>query len=163
MTRTLPVAIAILAFTAGCTGSDGPKDSAGDATTSAMTLIDYGDGVDVVRDADVSKLTGAPEDFKAFIVAELARKAAAKDEACTEKPLMHVNRVDTRGWAEGGVLVPECGGYATLWAKDSGEWREVWGGQTIVECTVLDRYRFPVELVGNQCVTDDQKARRYPA
>lgn len=162
MRRTLPVAIAILVFSAGCTGSDDPKAPAGDPTATS-TLIDYGDGgVKVARAADASNLTGVPDDFKTFIVAELARKRANKDEACTEEPEIYVDKVDTQGWAQGRDFIPECGGSVTLWAKASDGWKEVWGGQTLSECEVLDRYRFPAVIAGNQCATEDGKFRDYP-
>jgi hypothetical protein len=186
MRRTLPVAIAILLLTAGCGGSDDPDDAATDpptstsaptttaattptpqpttaTTTPGSTLIDYGDdGVTVARAADVSKLAGAPEDFKAFIVADLQRQQDTKDDVCTEKPEIRVERIDTRGWAAGGSFIPQCGGNAALWAKVAGGWREVWGEQTLPECAVLEKYRFPASIGGSECGTDDGKTRRYP-
>jgi hypothetical protein len=177
MRRTLPVAIAILLLTAGCGGSDEPKESpSGPATgtaatttaptraTDASTLIDYGDdGITVADPADVDELTGAPEDFKAFIVADLQRQQDSKDDVCTEEPEIHVAKVETRGWAAGGSFIPQCGGNATLWAKAADGWQEVWGGQTLPDCAILEKYRFPASVAGTECGTDDGKTRRYPA
>jgi len=190
MRRTLPAAIAILLLTAGCGGSDEPQ-GADDPTTSsaptteptttatptpaptttptptqptkASTLIDYGDDeITVARAGDVAKLTGAPEDFKAFIAADLQRQQATKDKVCTEKAEIHVGKVDTRGWAAGGIFIPQCGGNAALWAKVAGGWREVWGGQTLPDCAVLEKYDFPAGVAGGECGTADGKTRRYP-
>ena len=187
MRRTPLVAIAILSITAGCGGSDEPDGTAGETTTSpttattstatpptptpaptttapGSTLIDYGDDqVTVASAADVAKLTGAPADFKSFIVADLQRQQDTKDDVCTEKPEIHVSRIDTRGWAAGGSFIPQCGGNATLWAKVAGGWREVWGGQTLPDCAVLEKYRFPASVGGKECGTADGKTRRYPA
>lgn len=172
MRRTLLVATAFLLLTAGC-GSDDGKSPADDTPTSAApstsaapasTLIDYGDDeISVTRAADATKLTGAPKDFKEFIVTDLARQQSVKDDACTEKPEIHVAKIDTRGWAAGGSFIPQCGGNATLWARTGGTWKEVWAGQTLPDCKTLDKYRFPASVVGKECGTDDGGTRAYPS
>lgn len=180
MRRTLSVALTILLLTAGCGGSDEPVGTAGDptptpeptatASASAATetpaasdLIDYGDeGVVVASSGDRGLLVGAPADFTDFIVAELARQQDAKDDVCTEKPQIRVDRVDVRGWAAGGVSIPQCGGNAALWAKTDGSWKTVWSDQTLPDCTVLEKYRFPAGVAGAECGTADGKTRRYP-
>jgi hypothetical protein len=194
MRPTLTAAVAILLLTAGCGGSDKPKDAGDDPTTTpsptatattpttaptptattptatgatpatpASTLIDYGDdGITVARGSDTAKLTGAPQDFKDFIAADLQRQQDTKDDVCAKKPEIHVERVDTRGWAAGGTFIPQCGGNANLWAKVAGGWREVWGGQTLPDCAVLEKFRFPASVGGTQCGTPDGKTRRYP-
>ncbi|KAA1378287.1 hypothetical protein [Aeromicrobium fastidiosum] len=124
-------------------------------TTPATTgkLISYVDsedvGVMIAQPSDTSKLTGAPADFKAFIAAELGR--LSPDQGCTEKPQISVDQLDTGGWARGGTFVPQCGGSASLWAKDGGTWKEAWSGQSLVECSILQRYRFPSRIAGDQC------------
>lgn len=188
MRRTLLAATAIVLLTAGCGGSDDkgsdvptatapptdaptasatsaptPEPTQGTTTAPASTLIDYGeDGVTVAKPADVARLTGAPEDFTAFLVADLRRQQDAKDDVCTEKPQIQVSRIDTRGWAAGGSFIPQCGGSATLWAKVGGDWREVWGGQTLPECKVLEKFAFPAGVAGGECGTDDGRTRTYP-
>ncbi|MEV7395683.1 hypothetical protein [Aeromicrobium sp. NPDC092404] len=182
MRRTPLVVTAILLLTAGCGGSDDPEDAsdgttATPTTTTALTpstttpapgpgstLIDYGDDeVTVASAGDVDKLTGAPEDFKAFVVADLQRQQDTKDDVCTEKPEIRVARVDVEGWAAGGTFIPQCGGSAVLWAKVSGTWQEVWGGQTLPDCAILEKYRFPATVAGKECGTADGGTRGYPA
>lgn len=162
MRRTLLAATTILLLTAGCTGSDDPATKP-TTTASPTTLVDYGDdGVTVSSPDDVAKLTGAPADFTSFVVDELRRQQDVKDEVCTEKPQIKVSRVDTRGWAAGGTFIPQCGGNAALWAEVDGAWREVWNGQTLPECTVLEKYEFPADVAGAECGTADGETRRYP-
>lgn len=185
MRLTLPAAIAIVLLTAGCSGSDDPVGTAGDSTTTlppattatptptpeptqdttapASTLIDYGDdGIVVSAAGDEKRLEGAPADFTTFIVAELARQQATKDDVCTEKPEIRVERVDVRGWAAGGVSIPQCGGNAALWARTGGAWKTVWSDQTLPDCSVLEKYDFPPSIAGAECGTADGKTRRYP-
>ncbi|AXT85698.1 hypothetical protein C6I20_11195 [Aeromicrobium sp. A1-2] len=174
MRRTLPAAIAILLLAAGC-GSGSPGPSAGPtsspsgsvpstpvatsapaptgSTAAAPGVVDYGDDeVTVSKPSDAGQLTGAPDDFAAFIRAELARQQASKDDVCTEKAEIHVARVDPRGWASGGLFIPQCGGNAALWAKVGGAWKEVWAGQTLPDCSILKKYRFPVAIAQGTCV-----------
>ncbi len=166
MRRTPVLAIAFLLLVAGCSGSDGSDEPSSEPTkaTTPSTLIDYGDdGVTVATAADAERLTGAPGDFKSFIVADLQRQHDSKDESCTEQPEIRVAKVDTRGWAAGGSFIPQCGGNAALWAKVGGGWREVWGGQTLPDCAVLEKFRFPASVAGTECGTADGTTRRYPS
>jgi hypothetical protein len=176
--------LATLLLAAGCGGSDPDAASDKTATTTPMasgttptptpeptaassspasSVIDYGDGVTVAKPADAAQLTGAPEDFKTFVVAELARQQATKDEICTGRPQIQVARIDVRGWASGGIFIPQCGGSGVLFAKDKGSWREVWDGQTLPDCDVLDQYRFPATIAGGECGTPDGATRGYPS
>jgi len=127
------------------------------ATTPSGKLISYADGDDtgvtIATAADTARLTGAPADFKTFIAAELA--TSSTDEGCTEAPQISVDLLDTGGWARGGHFIPQCGGYATLWAKSGGTWKDVWGGQSLVECSTLEQYAFPARVAGDQCLKGD--------
>jgi hypothetical protein len=172
MRHTLPVAIAIVLLTAGCGGSDDPQGpQSRSATTPAPTkasqvsnLIDYGDdGVVIAHGGDDTQLIGAPADFTAFMVAELARQRAAKGEVCTEEPEIRVERIDVRGWAAGGVSIAQCGGSATLWARTGEGWQTVWNEQTLPTCSVLQKYDFPSSIAGTECDTPDGTTRSYPS
>lgn len=127
------------------------------------TLIDYEttdeDGATIAVAADTSKLTGAPADFKTFIAGELT-KTPSTDEGCTEPPQIYVARVATGGWARGGYFIPQCGGYATLWAKSNGAWQDVWRGQSLVDCATLQRFAFPARVAGDTCL-DGEDAVAY--
>lgn len=127
------------------------------AAAPSGKLISYAngedDGVLIATAADVSKLKGAPADFTKFIAAELA--SAAPEDGCTEKPQISVDAIDTGGWARGGHFTPQCGGYASLWAKANGTWQDVWGGQSIVECSLLTQYKFPARIAGDTCLKGD--------
>lgn len=164
MRRTLLVGIAILLLTAGCTGSDEPDEPARATSPTAMSdLIDYGDDGIVIADAkDAERLVGAPEDFTAFIVEELARQEATKDDVCPEAPELRVERIDVRGWAAGGVTIPRCGGNGALWARTPDGWKTVWSDQTLPDCTILQQYDFPPRIAGTECGTPDGKTRAYP-
>lgn len=141
-----------------------PATSTSAPTTAAPAgkLIDYasGDdsGVTIATASDTGRLTGAPADFKTFIAAELAK--GSTDVSCTEKPQISVDMVDTGGWARGGYFVPQCGGYAALWAKSDGSWKSVWSGQSLVDCATLTSFAFPVRVVGGQCL-EGQDAVTY--
>lgn len=184
MRRTLPLAIAILLLTAGCGGSDDPKAPPSESattpgpttsvstaptpapttTTRVSNLIDYGDdGIVVAEAGDGKQLIGAPADFTAFMVAELARQRATKDDVCAEEPEIRVERIDVRGWAAGGVSIPQCGGSAALWARTGGAWQTIWSEQTLPECSVLQKYGFPPSIAGTECGTPDGHTRRYPS
>jgi hypothetical protein len=117
-------------------------------------LLDYETGDDsgatITTAADTSKLAGAPADFKSFIGTRLS--SADAGEGCTEAPQIYVSRVDTGGWARGGYFIPQCGGYAALWAKSGGTWTEVWSGQSLVECATLEKYKVPARVAGAQCL-----------
>jgi hypothetical protein len=176
MRHTLPVAIAILLLTAGCGGSDDPqgppsRSATTPAPTSAPTkashvsnLIDYGDGgIVIAHSGDDKQLIGAPADFTAFMVAELAHQRAAKDDVCTDEPEIRVERIDVRGWAAGGVSIPQCGGSAALWARTGEGWQTVWNEQTLPTCSVLEKYDFPSSIAGTECDTPDGTTRSYPS
>lgn len=133
------------------------------ATTSTPkrdigTFIDYetddDSGVILSTAADAANLTGAPADFTAFAAAELSRSQASVDPGCPEPPQLYVTRLATGGWASGGYFVPQCGGYAALWAKADGTWKEVWSGQQLVECDLLNKYTFPAQVSGRSCSRD---------
>jgi hypothetical protein len=164
MRLSLPAAIAMLVLAAGCSGSGSDqRDHATESTTTPSTLIDYGDdGIVVAGKDDGALLVGAPADFTAFIVDELARQQATQDKVCTEKPQIRVERIDIDGWAAGGISIPQCGGTGALWAKSGGAWKTVWSDQTLPDCSVLKKYDFPPRIAGSECGTADGKTRSYP-
>ncbi|MCW2829819.1 MAG: hypothetical protein JWP31_511 [Aeromicrobium sp.] len=185
MTRLGLIATPLLAvlLLTGCSGSDepeppdepttsrgGPTATSPTPTTTATVapssepdgkLLDYEGGEEggatLTEPKDVSKLAGAPEDFKAFIAQELAKERATSDDACTEKPQIYVTRLDPGGWASGGYFIPQCGGYATLWARPGGTWKQVWDGQQLTDCATLEKYDFPADVAGGTCLRGDKQ------
>lgn len=111
--------------------------------------------------ADTANLKGAPAAFKKFIAAELARTGAGLDKNCPEPPQIYVARLATGGWGAGGYFIPQCGGYAALWAAPKGVWKEAWSGQELVSCKTLTKYSFPAKVSGTSCL-EGNKSVTYP-
>jgi hypothetical protein len=176
-------AVALLAAStlAGCGGDDSSPDRAADSPTGTPTpsseppsspsgspteeaqLIAYAGGesagVEVRKPADVEKLDGAPDSFKAFI-GDIVRRLLA-DSTCSDGYVgVNVQILRTDGYAVGGVN--DCGGYAALWAVVDGQWKEIAGTQEAWECKVLEQYEVPSDVVGTTCYDyDAQKERHY--
>ncbi|MFB9314381.1 hypothetical protein [Nocardioides plantarum] len=112
--------------------------------------------------ADARRLTGAPKDFQDFIgrAAEKVNQRADCDGAAVG---ITVDALRTDGYAVGAVN--ECGGYAAMWAKVDGAWREIEGTQDTWDCAVLKQYRVPSDLLlGSQTCFDyggDKKEHAY--
>lgn len=112
-------------------------------------------GVEVQTRADAKHLRGTPKSFKRFI----GRKAQriADRSTCTGGYVgVTVERVRTDGYAAGGVN--DCGGYAALWAKVDGRWKEIAGTQEIWGCGILERHTVPSSIAGDSCY--DYRAQR---
>ena len=153
---------AILMFASAC-GSDqessSPKPTE-TATTTAPKLIDYekDGGVILHKASDISKLDGAPDDFKQFIagVIDTSVNSGEQDTQCPTT--ISVDKFDPSGYAAGSI--GDCGGAELLWAKRDGAWQQIWGGQTIRECADMKKYSVPVAIAGDQC-WDGKKAVTY--
>lgn len=191
MKRLLVVlSVSALLTLGACSGGDDQQESTGSATTAAPAptptattssptptpsatatedpaapAIDYDTEADsgtVVADpAAADSLPKASADFKQFIATELKRLQDESGDECTNKPQIRVSKLQTAGWASGGVFTPECGGYSVLWAKTGGEWAQVWGGQQLVDCDTLMRYKFPVSVAGTSCLGQDDSPFPY--
>lgn len=148
---------------AGCSGDDEPDAAPSATPTEKPELITYAGGespgVEVQGTADEQRLEGAPESFQRFI-GETAQSLA--DASTCEDGYVGVTVavLRTDGFALGGVN--DCGGYAALWAEVDGEWQEVDGTQEAWECSVLEEYAVPSDVVGTTCYDDDaDKERTY--
>ncbi len=107
-------------------------------------------GVEIDNRADVKNLRGAPEDFKKFIgdvVKRVKAKSTCNDPGAAVGVTVETLRTD--GYAVGGVN--DCGGYAALWAKVDGRWKQVEGTQDSWDCAVLKKFRVPSDVVGKKC------------
>jgi hypothetical protein len=127
------------------TEATGATEAPPPSPTTQVTL-DYGaDGVTVEQPADVSQLTGAPDEFKTF-VAGLARQAQKAGQACPDA-FHGITVQKLRGdFALGAVN--DCGGYAALWARVDGEWREILGTQEQWSCADLAAHDVPEGFAG---------------
>lgn len=130
------------------------------------------DAVKLHNPDDVSRLVGAPEDFKAYlhdrikadsqkIVATLASEGKTlKSEECDFA-------VEIRLWgAAPNVATGRERGCNTkssdvIWSKENGQWRRVARMQGGWDCAVLDRYRVPADITGATCWYDKYKTRAY--
>lgn len=119
------------------------------------TLLDYEaideNGVLVSRPADTARLTGAPAGFKTYLGRLIEQQSSREVDGCTEAPRISVTQVDTGGWARGSYFIPGCGGAGALWARSGGSWTEAWTGQSLVDCSTLRRFAFPVRIAGDTC------------
>ena len=184
MKRVLIGSVCLLLVAAGCSkdkdeaAKPTPSSSASSSATPTESptptieppdpddpTVDYDTAEDsgqVVSDpAGASGLSKASDEFKAFISAELTRLQNEAGSECSNKPEIRVSKLQNAGWAAGGVFTPECGGYAVLWAKQGGQWSQVWGGQQLVDCTTLLRYKFPVSVAGDQCLSQEGASSKY--
>jgi hypothetical protein len=150
-TAPLPIRLLVCAALALALCSYGGAPATA-ATHAKPRLIVYAGGespgVEVQSRADAKHLRGAPRSFKRFI----GRKAQriADRSTCTGGYVgVTVERVRTDGYAAGGVN--DCGGYAALWAKVDGRWKEIAGTQEIWSCAILKRHQVPSSVAGNTC------------
>lgn len=169
--------VLLLAASLSACGSDDDEPSPSPSTTSASATASPGatsspstgatpsaDPADPVRydeaegtvdePSKASTLPRAPEDFRTFLAEQI--EAGAVTSGCDGGVQVTVDVLRPDGWARGSVFEEGCGGYGVLWARVDGAWKQVWSGQSLVECTVLERYRFPADVAGDQCY--DEKA-----
>jgi hypothetical protein len=127
------------------TGATEATEAPTPSPTTQVTLDYGGDGVAVEQPADVSQLTGAPDDFKTF-VAGLASKAQQAGKACPDA-FHGITVQKLRGdFALGAVN--DCGGYAALWARVDGRWQEILGTQEQWSCADLAAHDVPEGFAG---------------
>lgn len=149
---------ATLAILAGC-GTSG-VDQADPRPTAPVTFGK--EGIAVKRPADVLKLEGTPDDFQQFIAGRLDEAVSTRDPEFPEcVPTVSVYVYDPKGFASGSRT--DCGGYAIIWAKKGGVWREVWGGQDLAACSELKAKHVPPSVVHDQKCYDKgaPQATRY--
>ena len=152
---------AVLTLTLGSYGVAGAGATTHRAAEPRLIVYAGGEspGVEVQSRADAQHLRGAPRSFKRFI----GRKAQriADHSTCTGGYVgVTVERVRTDGYAAGGVN--DCGGYAALWAKVDGRWKEIAGTQEIWGCGILERHKVPSSIAGSSCYDyQAQRMRHY--
>ena len=156
------VAVATLLLSGACGSTDSTNDGAkasGSPEPPPATIIDYtkvDDRGAVLRKAeDVSRLRGAPDDFKHFMAGVVDTKVNSFEPDPDCPFFVTVRKLDAAGFAEGGYI--SCGGNAELWAKKDGVWREIYAGQEAPDCPTLKEYSVPPAIAGDQCFDEDSK------
>jgi len=134
-------------------GAAAPSDEATSSSSPSpdAELITYDQkpaGVTIAKVADVSKLEGAPDDFKQFIAGLIDGLKTPPDEDC--QFTVGVEKIDTSGFAFGSQH--SCGGAMYIWAKQDGVWQEIWGGQELPDCDAMEKYSVPTSIVGDKCL-----------
>lgn len=119
-----------------------------------------GNGLAVHQESDAAGLQGTTDDFKEFIISEVARlhadavKTAAEDPgACADADYagVFVRKFAQAGYATGDVF--ECpGGPAVIWKKVDGSWKQVLATQEQYACSDLDRLDIPHTFIEGDCV-----------
>ncbi|GAB3663257.1 hypothetical protein GCM10027596_26160 [Nocardioides korecus] len=141
LTPVTPLLSLLLALAGALTLAAGP------ARAATPTLHVYGgdQGVFIQRAVNVDRrLPGAPADFRAFAKRTIHHLQATR--TCSPSAVgLSVNRVRSDGYARGAVN--QCGGYAAIWKRVSGQWREVLGTQDIWTCRDLRRWSIPSSVV----------------
>jgi len=119
--------------------------------------IDYGTGVKVAAQSDLSKLKNAPATFSSYLYGtiEQANKMAEAD-GCTTT--ITVKKIYKQLYATGGVNVTGSGcggGYASLWGDTEGSWKQLAGSQeSSFACSDLVKYNVPAAIAGAMCIDD---------
>lgn len=161
----------VVASLSACSGDDDEPAPTSSATSSSATAtpsatasptstatpsadpaapVRYDEAEGTVDDpSKAGTLPRAPEDFRTFLAEQI--EAGAVSSGCDGGVQVTVDVLRPDGWARGSVFEKGCGGYGVLWARVDGRWKQVWSGQSLVECTVLERYRFPTDVAGDQC------------
>ncbi|RNL79053.1 hypothetical protein [Nocardioides marmorisolisilvae] len=141
---------------------DVPDGFAGDCYTPAPApaVVTFpGNGQGVHKESDAALLQGTTDDFKEFIIAEVARlhadaeKTAATDPgACADanNAAVYVSKFAQAGYAVGSVFLCPTG-YAAIWKKVDGTWKEVVTTQEQFTCADLDRYDIPHSFIEGDC------------
>jgi hypothetical protein len=141
MTRRILTAL-VLAVTAALL----VPTAAAEASAPRLVVLGHHDqGVTVQRAAKVArKLHAAPAGFRTFVRRTVRHLQSTK--GCSGSFVgVTVNRVRTDGFARGGVN--QCGGYAAIWKKVGGHWRQVIGTQDVWSCQDLRRWAIPSSVV----------------
>ena len=131
------------------------------------------DPVEIASADDLDELDGAPDDFKRFLLAQLAEQGARVDAFLTMQGRSFATedcdaKAELRVWgiAEQVATGREraCGmdSNDVIWAKVNGSWRRAARMQGGWDCSVLERYRVPADITAAVCWYDGgRKTRAY--
>lgn len=140
---------------------DVPEGFAGDCYVpdAAPAVVTFpGSGQGVHKESDAALLQGTTDDFKEFVIGEVARlhadavKNAEDPEACADPDNagVFVRRFAQAGYAFGDVFLCPTG-YSAIWKKVDGSWKQVIATQEQFTCADLDRYDIPHSFIEGTC------------
>ena len=142
------VLLSVLATLQTATAATG-SPSAADAR-----LTNFPGGLAVRPSSNVSvKLAQVPADYRRAVRAWLDAEAT---EECPNTPYLSVRSYHrdgfastSQGWFAASGEPESCngGGYAAIWSKRGGAWREVVAGQEAPSCRVLSYHHVPRSMV----------------
>jgi hypothetical protein len=130
------------------------------------------DSVDIRTAQDLDKLRGAPDDFKAFLLREIAVRSGEVDsrlranqrtvatEGCDFKAEIRVWGV-AEHVATGRERACTFASNDVIWVKRDGAWRRASRMQGGWDCAELERYRVPADITAAVCWYDEWKTRAY--
>jgi len=131
------------------------------------------DPVELRTSQDLDELRGAPDDFKAFMAAQLAVRAREVDARLAAWHRTAVKegcdfKVEIRVWgiakdvATGRERACAFESNDVIWTKQNGTWRRASRMQGGWDCAELDRYRVPADITAAVCWYGDRgKTRAY--
>ncbi|MFB9312685.1 hypothetical protein [Nocardioides plantarum] len=135
-------------------------------------LTTYRSGISVRRETNVStKLAKLPADYRRAVRAWLERayQEAGADEACANSPRLTAYAYHRDGFVTSSQGISPAtgepdscaqGGYASIWSKRGGPWREVIKGQEPPSCRALVWHRVPRSMV-DRCFDDQGQPVTY--
>jgi hypothetical protein len=141
---------------------DVPDGFAGDCYVPdpAPAVVTFpGDGQGVHKESDAAALQGTTDDFKEFVIAQVAAlQADAADNAgkypadCPDPRAagFTVKKFAQAGYASGSVFLCPTG-YEAIWKKVDGTWKRVIATQEQVSCSELDKFDIPHSFVEGSC------------
>jgi len=123
---------------------------------------------DVTADTvhDTGKLPKAPRSFRSFVdrrLTALWRADLDSDPACDSSAVVGVSAVRTDGYGMAAIGTDRqrgcdrsVAGHVELYARRSGGWRTIYGGEDIPPCARLIKVGFPSAVGVRKCMDGDQ-------
>ncbi|MEF2976703.1 hypothetical protein [Subtercola sp. YIM 133946] len=129
--------------------SAGPGLPTGGGAVGSSPIV-YSPPVQVQTQQDLTRLTGAPADFQAFIWS-LVQSSTSTDCAA----VISVDRLNLTGFAEGGSgCSGEGSGSGMLWYKDGATWKVLAELQNEPTCALLESVHFAADALDDPSCFD---------
>lgn len=97
-------------------------------------------GVIIEKKADVDRLKGASDSFKAFMASKV-KDVPTDNEGCGNVTQIQVAKIYRDTFASGGE--GGCGGAGQIWKKENGTWKSVLGYQQEPNCKEVTAANIP--------------------